>query len=180
MGVIAEFKKGRDAAYKRRGFVPGRKAEPAAGTADEKDGGGAAGNAADADGLAELAETRGKLLEELSAEVEKRVAELETERDEYKKLLADVVTAAEGERDENKKLLADVAAEVEARIAEVESERDLFADVLQAPRVHTVLKKALHTDTYPKADADERRRLTEAFIKMKAAYDLIGAKGKKP
>ena len=119
MGLIADFKKGRDAAYKKRGFVPGQKDEPADDSADEKVAGEAA-HAADVD-IAELAETRRKLLEELSAEIEnlrKRVGELETERDEAKKLLADVVAEAEGhkeslaaveaERNEAKKLLAEV------------------------------------------------------------------------
>ena len=190
MGLIADFKKGRDAAYKKRGFVPGQKDEPADDSADEKVAGEAA-HAADVD-IAELAETRRKLLEELSAEIEnlrKRVGELETERDEAKKLLADVVAEAEGhkeslaaveaERNEAKKLLAEVTASVETRIAEVESERDLLADVLQATGVRKVLQKVLHPDTHPKADEDQRRGFTKATSKLNAAYDLIDRRAKK-
>lgn len=191
MGVIgdfvADFKKGRDAAYAKRGFVPGRKPEPGD-TADKNDG---AGEAAAAPETGELAETRRKLLEELSAEIEKlqkRVGEVEAERDEKQKLLGDVVAeadegktrlaAVEAERNEAKKLLAEVTASVEARIAEVEAERDQLADVLQGPGVRKVLEKVLHPDTHAKAKPDQKDALTELSSKLHAAYDQIERRAK--
>ena len=168
---------------------PAIKDEPADDMAERKDDAGEAGKAAETDELAELAETRRKLLEALSAETEKRIGELEAERDEAKKLLADVVAEAEGHKErlaaveaelnEAKKLLAEVTASVETRIAEVESERDLLADVLQSTGVRKVLQKVLHPDTHPKADEDQRRGFTEATSKLNAAYDLIDRRAKK-
>jgi len=186
MGLIANFKKGQAAAYAERGVAQGnRKSEPA-----ETGGAGAAGQS-DAE---ELAETRRKLIEELSGEVEKlqkRVGALETERDEAKKLLAEVVAEGEArkkriaeleaERDAAKKLLADVTASAEQlqkRIAELETEPGVFAEVLLLPGVRKVLLKLFHPDTHPDADEDQRRVLTEGSGKVNAAYALID-KGKK-
>ena len=99
-----------------------------------------------------------------------RNEELETERDEAKKLLAEVVAEAEprqqriteleGELAPKSKLIDELAAQIEAlqaRADKLESERETFAAALQIPGMRQVMLKVVHEDTHPDADEEQRQ-----------------------
>ena len=91
----------------------------------------------------------------------------ETERDEYKGLVAELADAVEQQR---------------ARIAELEAAIETacepFATVLNLPGVATWLRARFHPDKYPDANADQLLLLTEATKAINAAYDLLRQKAR--
>jgi len=179
-GLIARFKKGRDAAYAERGFTPpGRKVEQSSST----------GEAGDQPAEPAPADTRQLLTEvtELAEQLQNRITELEAERDDAQKLLGEVTTSGddlrkrcgelETERDNAKKLLGELtssAEQLQKSAAGLEAERDLLAEALQLPGVRKVLLKLFHTDSHPNADEEQHRVLTAGYLKLNSAYELIG------
>jgi hypothetical protein len=151
MGFIEDFKKGRDAAYEKRG-----RAERLAAKRARRERSPAADDPPADDTTKLLTEVT-----ELSEQLQKRVAELETELQQHA-----------SELDEKKQLLAELAAQCEGLEARAE-QRDQFAEVLQAPGMRNALRKLFQPDAHPDANDEERRVWTEWSAKINAAYDLI-------
>lgn len=181
---VEDFKKGWDEAHAERGTALGsaRRAETSSNGASET---GAPDTPEDTE------ETRKLLAEvtELAEQLQKRITELETERDDAKKRLDETtsetdplrerVTNLEGDIEEKKKLIDEMAAQLEPmqkRLPELEGERDLFVEVLQIPGVRKLLLKVVLPDAHPDADEDQIRLLTAWSRKVNAAYELIGRK----
>jgi chromosome segregation ATPase len=182
--LVADFKTGRDEAYAERGFRQGNKPESEA-VADEPRAGG--------DG--EDAENN-SLVSRLTATVKA----LREERDEAKKLLADVTAAAEPlkqqvkdleseavrQKKQTNKLRAEITAKtrliekltvavkaLQARAAKIEGERDTLAAPLKIPGMKRIMSKVTHVDAHPGAGKDQRRELNEWSQAVNAAFALL-------
>jgi chromosome segregation ATPase len=181
---VEDFKTGRDDAYAERGSAPRQAAREASATTDTDDAKTAAtGEDASPSLVTEMADTIKAL--------QTRNGELETERDEAKKLLAEVVAEAEprqqrvteleGELAPKSKLIDELASQIkalQARADKLESERQTLAAALQIPGMRQVMLKVVHEDTHPEADEEQRENLKTWSQAVNAAYALI--KGSAP
>ena len=186
---VEDFKKGRDEAFVARGF--------------RQNGSSAAPETDAASAAAEEETPAPSLITKLSETIktlQTRNGELEAERDEAKKLLTEIVADAEprkqrlaeqegaladkiqqakkldGELRSKKKLIEKLAAQIkalQARGTQLEGERDTLAAALEIPGMAKVMRKVVHEDAHPGADADQRRQLTAWSQTVNGAFALI-------
>jgi uncharacterized coiled-coil protein SlyX len=189
---VEDFKKGRDEAYAVRGFRQGDRPSPETDATETR---------AEAEGGADDNALMTKLAETVKT-LQKSNAELETERDEAKKLLTDVAAQAQSHKQRieeldrqlaeqnklNKKLKPDLTGKaklieklaaqlkaVQAHAAELEGERDTLAAPYKIRGMKRVMQLLVHEDAHKERNLTEhqRRELTEWAQAVNVAFAVI-------